>query len=107
MALGHGAAVLDKDGVRGAQDFATRVMRDKQHKVWVSGEKKIIRLHDLTEDPWEETNLLSSASAAHSQALEKFQGVLDSLPDQDARPAYEPRAANPWDRSANRIKKKK
>ena len=107
MALGHGAAVLDKDGVRGAQDFATRVMRDKQHKVWVSSEKKIIRLHDLTEDPWEETNLLSSASAAHSQALEKFQGVLDSLPDKDARPSYEPRAANPWDRSANRIKKKK
>ena len=102
MALGHGAAKLDKEGVRGVKDFATRVIRDKRYKVWVSNEKKIVRLHDLKEDPWEETNLLNSDRAEHKQALEKFQRVIDSLPDKDARPLYEPRARNSWDKKATR-----
>ncbi len=102
MALGHGGAKLDKDGVRGIKDFATRVIRDKRFKVWVSNEKKIIRLHDLKSDPWEEVNLLDSERAEHKRALQKFQDVVDSLPDKDARPLYEPRAANPWDRKLNR-----
>jgi arylsulfatase A-like enzyme len=97
MALGHGPAKLDKEGVRGKEDFATRVIRDKQYKVWVSNKKTIIRLHDLKTDPWEETNLLDSEIAEHKAALEKFQAVLASLPDKDARPLYEPRAANKWD----------
>jgi len=98
MALGHGGAKLTKDGVRPRKDFATRVIRDKQYKVWVSSAKKIIRLHDLKSDPWEESNLIDSELAEHKQALKKFQAVVDSLPDQDAHPLYEARAANPWDR---------
>ena len=54
MALGHGKAKLDKDGVRGVKDFASRVIRDKRFKVWVSDQKKITHLHDLTNDPREE-----------------------------------------------------
>ena len=27
----------------------------------------------------------------------KFQAVVDSLPNKDAHPIYEPRASNPWD----------
>jgi arylsulfatase A-like enzyme len=98
MALGHGPAKLDKDGVRGAKDFAARVIRDKRYKVWVSENKKIDRLHDLQEDPSEEANLLASNLPEHKKALEKFQAVVDSLPDKDARPLYEPRAANTWDK---------
>jgi len=97
MALGHGPAKLDEYGVRGQQDFATRVIRDKRYKVWVSSEKKIIRLHDLKEDPLERTNLISSKHIEHMKALQKFQAILDSLPDKDARPLYEARQANPWD----------
>ena len=104
MALGHGGATLDAKGVRGAKDFATRVIRDKRFKVWVSDKKTIIRLHDLKEDPWEEKNLISSDRAEHRKAVEKFQQVVDALPDKDARPLYEPRAANPWDRKAKRAK---
>lgn len=98
MAMGHGPAKLDKEGVRGKVDFATRVIRDKQFKVWVSAEKKIIRLHDLKSDPQEEKNLLGSDKKEHLQMLEKFQSVLDDMPDKDARPLYEPRAPNPWDK---------
>jgi arylsulfatase A-like enzyme len=97
MALGYGAARLTENGVRGETDFEKRVIRDKRHKVWVSREKKIIRLHDLKKDPWEKTNLLDSDLAAHKEALQKFQAVVDSLPDKDAHPLYEPRASNPWD----------
>ncbi len=104
MALGHGAAKLDEKGVRGWYDFATRVIRDKRYKVWVSSERKIIRLHDLKEDPWEETNLLDSDRAEHKKVLQKFQAVVDSLPDKDARPLYEPRAENPWDKKLNKKK---
>ena len=98
MALGHGPAILDEKGVRGKKDFATRVIRDKQFKVWVSNEKKIIRLHDLKADPVEKENLLESGKPEHQAALKKLQAVLDTLPDKDARPLYEPRKANSWDR---------
>ena len=98
MALGYGSAKLTKDGIRPSKTFSTRVIRDKRFKVWVSNEKKIIRLHDLKNDPWEETNLIGSELAVHQKALNKFQVVVDSLPDEDAYPSYTPRQTNPWDR---------
>jgi arylsulfatase A-like enzyme len=94
MSLGGGAGRITKDGVRGNKV----VIRDKQHKVWVSEKKEIIHLYDLEKDPWEKTDLLESDLAAHKEALQKFQAVVDALPDQDASPFYEPRAANPWDK---------
>ena len=104
MALGHGGGKLDAKGVRGVKDFATRVIRDKRYKVWVSNKKKIFRLHDLREDPWEEKNLITSDRVEHKKARKKFQQVVDALPDKDARPRYEPRAANPWDRQFSKAK---
>jgi arylsulfatase A-like enzyme len=98
MALGTGTARLTRSGVSGAHDFQQRVIRDKRYKAWVSTEKTIIRLHDLEKDPWEETNLLDIELPTHIEALQKFQAVVDSLPDQDAHPTYEPRAENPWDK---------
>ena len=59
--------------------------------------RQIDRLHDLSQDPKEETNLIDSKEK-HQQALAKFTQILSTLPDKDARPSYEPRAANPWDR---------
>lgn len=96
-AVGLGPAILDEQGVRGKEDFATRVIRDKRFKVWVSNECEIIRLHDLHQDPWEKSNLINSNTAQHKQALEKLGKVLAGMPEVDARPAYAPRAANTWD----------
>jgi arylsulfatase A-like enzyme len=106
MALGHGAATMDEKGVRGKVDFATRVIRDKQFKVWVGADRSIIRLHDLKVDPFEETNLLDSTEAAHLAARKKFQAVIDTLPEKDARPKYDPRKPNSWDRSVGGRKKR-
>lgn len=103
--MGYGAAQLTENGMRRMTDFGRRVIRDNRHKVWVSDEKKIIRLYDLKKDPWEKTNLLDSDLAAHKEALQKFQVVVDSLPGKDARRLYEPRASNPWDMKVRRPKK--
>lgn len=99
MSLGNGSATLDEHGVRGRKGFQPRVIRDKRYKVWVSEKKKIIRLHDLKQDPGETQNLINSGRAEHKKALLKFQAVVDELPDRDARPSYEPRKNNPWDRA--------
>ena len=102
MSLGGGAGRLTKEGVRGNKVFGERVIRDKRHKVWVSTQKKIVRLHDLQRDPWEKRNLLDGDPPKYKKALAKFQAVVDSLPDKDAHPIYEPRAANPWDMKVGR-----
>jgi len=97
MALGFGKGKLDEEGVRGRDDFISRVIRDKRFKVWVSNKKEIVRLHDLMEDPWEQTNLFQNKKPEHKKAIRKFEKVLASLPEKDARPLYQPRAPNPWD----------
>jgi arylsulfatase A-like enzyme len=101
MALGHGNARLDQKGIRGVHDFASRVIRDKHFKAWVNTGKKIDQLYDLTNDPEENTNLLKGELDEEPQAaLLKFQSIVDALPDTDARPLYEPRAPNPWDKKS-------
>jgi hypothetical protein len=107
LAMGHGAARLDDKGVRGVEDFAERGIRDKRHKVWVTPQRTISRLHDLNTDPHEEINLIDSTRPEHVAAIKKFRGVVESLPKVDARPSYEPRTANPWDRNPRDSKKKK
>jgi len=98
MALGHGAARLDEKGVRGQHEYASRVIRDKHYKVWVDTNRQITELYDLQADPWEQANLIDSEESAYLTALKKFQDLIDTMPSVDARPKYEARAGNPWDR---------
>ena len=95
MALGHGAAALDADGVRGKNDYADRVIRDKRYKAWVDTDKQIAELYDLKNDPLEQNNLVESTEP---DVLARFQAVVDATPDQDARPEYRKRRPLPWDR---------
>jgi arylsulfatase A-like enzyme len=98
MALGHGPARLDKKGVRGQVDYAERIIRDKRYKVWVSEQRKITQLYDLQTDPFEQHNLMVSIKPEHLSAIKKFQSIVDTMPEKDARPKYTPRKANPWDK---------
>ena len=98
MALGHGPAKLDEKGVRGQVDYTERVIRDKRYKVWVSEQKKITQLYDLLSDSFEQKNLIDSTKPEHLAAIKKFQAVVDTMPEKDARPGYTPRKANPWDK---------
>jgi arylsulfatase A-like enzyme len=100
LAMGHGPARLDERGVRGIHDYASRVIRDKRYKVWVDAQRRITQLYDLHADPWEENNLLDSHEREHRNAVRKFEAVVESMPETDARPKYTPRRPNPWDRKA-------
>jgi arylsulfatase A-like enzyme len=98
MALGHGAAKLDEKGVRGKVDYTERVIRDKRYKVWVSEQREISKLYDLSADPFEENNLIDSTRPEHLAAIRRFQAVVDSMPEKDSRPQYKPRKSHPWDK---------
>jgi len=100
MAMGHGAAVRDRAGIRGRTAFMSRVIRDKRYKVWVDTNRRIERLHDLKHDPDEQNNLLTSGKVEHKAELAKFQQLVDAMPAVDARPRYAPRKPLPWDRPA-------
>jgi arylsulfatase A-like enzyme len=97
MAMGFGPARLDAKGVRPRQLFTDRVIRDKQHKIFVI-DGQVTRLHDLSKDPVEEDNLIRSTQPAHLAALHKLTAVLKTFPEQDGRPRYDPTAAQPWDK---------
>ena len=100
MALGHGAAKLDAKGVRGVDDYADRVIRDKRYKVWIEPNRKISAFYDLQEDPLERNNLLGSQlSDPAKKSLAKFLDVMKTMPADDARPQYRPRKALPWDKT--------
>ena len=104
MALGHGPGCLDDEGVRGINDYADRVIRDKEYKAWTEYDSKITRLHNIEDDPYEEVNLLGNLNAKDQKALEKFQAILNLQPQRDGRPAYRPRAANEWDLTTRNCK---
>lgn len=100
LSMGHGPAILDEKGVRGKDDFAERVIRDKRYKVWVDTNREISQLYDLQSDPYEERNLMNSDEPILKEILKKFQRVLDAMPERDARPQYTPRDPNPWDKNS-------
>jgi len=107
LAMGHGPARLDEEGVRGVQDYASRVIRGDRYKIWVNTEKEITALYDLEEDPLEQDNLIDSSEAEHVAALERLRQVADATPDRDARPRYRERAANPWDLDPKAMREKR
>ena len=100
LAMGFGAAKLDAKGVRPRQIYTDRVVRDKRHKIFVIN-GKITRLHDLHEDPAEQTNLITSQKPAHRVALAKLSAVVDNFPKRDGRPRYDPTPAQPWDKKSS------
>ncbi len=95
-AMGYGAAKLDATGVRGVDDYAPRVIRDKRYKVHVY-DGKVRELYDLARDPDERKNLLESDLPEHVAALQKLRAASETMPSKDARPRYDPLPAQPWD----------
>ncbi|MCP4638782.1 MAG: sulfatase-like hydrolase/transferase, partial [bacterium] len=97
MALGAHPARLTEEGVFPALPYAPRAIRDKRYKLWVE-EGRGTKLYDLQTDPGEETNLIQSTDPAPAGARRRLQGVIDSQPQKDARPHYDPTPPQPWDR---------
>ena len=106
MALGHGAARLDEQGVRPKQDFTDRVVRDKRYKLWVL-DGKSAKLFDLKEDPAEEDNLIDGIDAEVVAARNRLEAVVAACFERDARPKYDPAPPQPWDRKIGESKERK
>jgi len=96
MALGHGAAALDEEGVRPKQEFTDRVVRDRRYKLFVL-KGKPEKLFDLEADPAELENLIDSTDPGVLAARRKLEAVIASCPKRDARPRYDPTPRQPWD----------
>ncbi len=101
MAMGHGPARLDEQGVRPVEDFTHRVIRDRRFKIHVSDNREVTALYDLSRDPAEQENLIQSESSMHRSAVARLNRALGTMPARDARPKYEPMPPQPWDRKAN------
>lgn len=97
LSMGYGPAKTDDQGVRGQQDYAPRVLRDKRFKVWVDNEGRIEKLFELKSSPTEQKNILDLDQPEILQAKQKFENILKTMPEKDARPQYVPRKALPWD----------
>ncbi len=97
LAMGHDPARLDEEGIRGVYDFAPRQIRDGRYKITVAPGGKIVALHDMEKDPWEDNNLIDSGQPEHRTALRRLAKVLASQPKADARPQYTPLPPQPWD----------
>ena len=63
-----GAALVGEVVIQGP-DYADRVLRDKRYKVWLDKAPQITALYDLSEDPLERHNQLTSPASAPRAAL--------------------------------------
>ncbi len=97
MAMGFGAAKLTDVGVVPKVQFADRVVRDKQYKLWVL-DRSSAKLFDLLADPAEANNLLDSTNPKVLAARRRLEAVVQTFSAQDARPKYDPTPSQPWDK---------
>ena len=89
MALGSHPSSIRDGRVVNYFSFRDRVIRDKRYKVYVDTTIKVIyELYDLKSDLGERNNLLNSDDPGVKKALEKFNKILQSIPDKDANPRY-------------------
>jgi arylsulfatase A-like enzyme len=89
LAMGGGVAVRAPDGVHPAWPWADRAVRDARFKL-VASKGEAVALHDLTEDPGEESNLVASSESSHVAARERLLAVVRAHPARDSSPDYIP-----------------
>ncbi|MBT3278832.1 MAG: sulfatase-like hydrolase/transferase [Phycisphaerales bacterium] len=106
-AMGHGPARVDAETKRvmPQKQWTLRVLRDKRYKGWAEN-RKITRLYDLKNDPFEKNNLINSKDAAIVAAIAKFQQGVGTMPTVDHGPIYKKLAPQPWDKKTKAAKDK-
>ncbi|MBX2852233.1 MAG: hypothetical protein KTR15_10855 [Phycisphaeraceae bacterium] len=98
MSMGGHPAKLRDGRVVPKDTYDERVLRDKRYKAWVDGKGQVTKLYDMSQDPWEATNLIDSKKHEHLTAIYKFDAVLGKFPEEDAGPAYKKNPPQSWDR---------
>ncbi len=98
MSMGGREAKFRDNRVVPAQEYDDRVIRDKRWKLWVSTERRAVKLFDLKNDPWETKNLIDADDPQARAAKEKLWSVIKKMPKKDAAPRYNPNPEQLWDR---------
>ena len=94
---GHPGKVGTGGRVENVTEYANRVIRDKRYKLWVTN-GKVSDMYDLSVDPGEKVNLIDSMEESHVEARKRLKTILNSLPQKDANPKYDPNPPQPWDK---------
>lgn len=96
MAMGgQNNAKRTEKGVENMWYYRDRVIRDERFKLWVSPEKKPVKLVDLSQDFYETENLINNPE--YDNIVKKlFAAVEDNLP-KDNDPIYVPLKEQSWD----------
>jgi len=98
MSMGGGNnAALSEKGVENAYHFRDRVIRDKKYKLFVSAERRPEKMVNMETDPGEETNLLPPIDSETIAAFEKLWIVVETFPEKDNDPIYDPLPPRSWD----------
>lgn len=92
---GKNNAARTEKGVENQWTFRDRVVRNQQFKLWISPERKPVKLVDLSTDLTEEKNLIDHPEYANI-VKELFQAI-EANPRKDNDPIYEALPAEDWD----------
>ena len=106
MALGSRAGMIGENGkAKNVHTFRDRVIKDKNYKAFVNTDKEIYEIFEFNKDLNEENNLISSSSKEVKKAIQKFQDVVNSLPNKDANPKYDKLDGSFYDISVEKLNK--
>jgi arylsulfatase A-like enzyme len=94
---GKNEAKLTDDGVENRYVFRDRVLREKRFKLYVSTERKPVKLVDVLKDPEEKNNLIISENPEALTALGRLSAIIPTFPERDNDPIYDPLPPQPWD----------
>ncbi len=94
---GKNEARLTDKGVENRFVFRDRVLREKRFKLYVSSERRAEKLVDVLADPEEKINLINSSDQEAQAALARLTPLIDTFPEKDNDPIYDPLPPQPWD----------
>jgi arylsulfatase A-like enzyme len=100
MAMGGAnKARLTKEGVENQWYYRDRVISNGRYKLWVSPEKKPVKLVDLKKDLHEKENLINNPE--YAAIVKSLFAAVKSNFDKDENPIYSPLKPQKWDLKIN------
>jgi len=95
---GKNNARLTDKGVENQYVYRDRVLRNERYKLYVGTNKKPQKFFDLQTDPFEKNNLINKLETEDQKDnFQKLSGVIQSFPEKDNDPKYNPNPPQEWD----------
>lgn len=104
LSMGGLPAVVSEDSlVQNRFEFRDRVIRTSKFKAYVDTIKRVVRIFDMGEDPYETTNLIDQEEL--KVVINQFNEILKDIPSKDNNPVYKRLKSNGNDVSIEMLKK--